>query len=245
MRTLLGERYAPITTSVGFLHLGLDESVRALESWRRRLYDEVKVTELAAGFPEVLHRLEPLVGGARPRELLVEVAGGWTAYFDCGLQGTDAVSAIGHLASAIPCSGLVIMAAPHTLGRRGLRHGQYGSVQFELFGPNATYFLNYVRSIVVAHDGSRWIFETSGQVQPFEEPEAYRSRRIRDRFTSSMLERYCRALGVDPFNEAAYGPRAVLIESSVVIPADGYIMTLQQVQDWLEIVPGLAEGLPG
>jgi len=120
-----------------------------------------------------------------------------------------------------------------------------GAVQFELFGPLDTEFLNYVRAISVVFDGSRWQFTTTGTEQGFEVVEAYRARRLRDRFTSGTLERYCRALGLEVFDPGFYGPEAVFVESAVPMAPDALVLTLQQVQDWMEIVPGTADNLPG
>src|SRR3970282_875427 len=94
----------------------------------------------------------------------------------------------------------------------------------------------------------RWRLAANGTVQPFEEVDAYGSRRVRDRFTSEMLERYCQALGIDVFNPGFYGPGSVFMESEVPTApgaVGGAVMTLREVQAWLEIVPGMAEGLPG
>lgn len=171
-------------------------------------------------------------------------AGKWTAYFDNLLHGTDAISAIGHLSRELRCHGLAITSVPHTIGRSDSRRGRPGAVQFTLFGPLPTHFLNYVRAIEVVYD-DRWIFGTSGTEQPFEEIEAYKSRRKRDRFTSEMLDRYCKALGVDVFNPDAYGPDSFFIENDEDISPDSYVMTLAEVQEWLEIEPGMARDLPG
>ena len=89
MRTLMSEQYAPITSSIGFLEAPIDEVARELQTWRESLCPAVTVTRLCEGFPDALSRLEPLTGGSRPRELLV-AAGGWTAYSDNSLLGTDA-----------------------------------------------------------------------------------------------------------------------------------------------------------
>jgi hypothetical protein len=246
MQTLLSERFAPTTSSIGFLRLGLDEAVEALTGWRRSIVaGTVSTEELEGGFPECLKSLEPLTSGEPPRELLVEASDGWTAYFDCFLQGTDAVSVIGYLSRAAGCQGLAINVVPHTVGKPGVRHGRYGSVQFEMFGPLRTEFLNYVRTVWVAHDGSGWAFGASGTEQWFEEVEAYRARRIRDRFNSEMLGRYCKALDLDVFDPKAYGPRAVLVRTEVKVPPDGKVMSLAEVQQWLGIVPGMADALPG
>jgi len=194
---LLDEQLAPITKAVGFLELPLESAVQGMESWLRSLYDRVE-REPVSGFPEMLHRLEPLTGGSRRRQLLV-AAGRWTAYFDCALRGTDPFSPIGHLSQTLLCQGLTIRCTPHTIGVPGAVHGRSGAVQFQLLGPLKTQFLNHVRGIEAIYDG-KWHFPVSGTQQAFEEPEAYSARRVRDRFTSAMLERYCQALGVDVFN---------------------------------------------
>lgn len=244
MKTLLDERYAPVTSSVGFLEVPLPEAVAALEEWRRSLYSSVASPPAAGGFPEALFGLEPLTSGARPRELLV-AAGSWTAYFDNSLQGTDAISAIGVLSRRLKCQGLAIEAVPHTIGLPGVQKGRSGAVQFTLFGPVETAFLNYVRTVSVVFDGSRWVFNANGTEQAFEDVASYAARRVRDRFTSEMLERYCQELGVNVFDAATYGPDSVLIESEVTMPANGAVMTLREAQEWLEITPGFAQQLPG
>ena len=244
MRTLLSERFAPITSSIGFLDLPLDEAAKGLERWRRSLYPKTRVERSPDGFPQVLRRLEPLTGGSVPRELLV-TAGQWTAYFDCSLRGTDAAPPISYLARQLRCRGVAITSQPHTEGMPGIRDGRYGAVQFQLFGPAQTDWLNYVRTLSVTYDGSRWEFDASGIPQEFEEPDAYRSRRVRDRFTSEMLERYCKALGIDAFDPAFYGPDSFFLESDVVMAEGGLVLSLEEVRAWLEIVPGMADDLAG
>lgn len=246
MQTLLNERFAPTTSSIGFLRLKLDEAVEALTEWRQSLVPEkVSSEEVKTRFPDCLGALEPLTAGARPRELLVEASDGWTAYFDCSLRGTDAVSAIGYLTRKAACQGLAVETVPHTAGTPGVKNGRYGSVQFQMFGPLKTHFINYVRTIAVAFDGSRWVFSANGTEQWFEKTEAYHSRRVRDRLTSEMLGCYCKALDLDVFNADAYGPRSILVESEVKMPSDAPVLSLTEVQRWLEIVPGMADALPG
>ena len=76
-----------------------------------------------------------------------------------------------------------------------------------------------------------------------EETATYDNRRVRDRFTSAMLERYCQSLGIDVFKPSAYGPSGVLIESPVSLPSNGNVMSLLEAQAWLEIVPGAADDI--
>ena len=181
--------------------------------------------------------MEPLTAGARPRELLVEASNGWTAYFDSSLNGTDAVSTVGYLCEELGCEGVAVDSVP-TTPESGDRPARFGGVQFQLFGPERREFLNYVRTVSVTYDGERWEFSATGDVQPFEETETYRERRIRDRFTAEMLERYCRGIGIDVFNPKAYGPRAVLVTSDVAMPPNGQVLSLADAQKRLGIEPG-------
>jgi hypothetical protein len=245
MRTLLGEQFAPITSSPRFLRLGLDEVVRALTDGRRSIVPgSADAREIPDGFPDCLSRLEPLTTSRRPRELLVAMRGEWTAYFDCGLHGTDAVAPVGYLARADGCDGLAIRSRPSTASLPGVKDGRLGGVQFELFGPTRTEFLNYVRTVSLIFD-SHWEFDVGGTPQSFEETEAYHARRVRDRFNSQMLERYCQALGVDVFNPDAYGPGAVLVTSRLVGEPRGPVLSLAEAQVYLGIVPGEADRFPG
>ncbi|MDP9459352.1 MAG: hypothetical protein M3Q22_03555 [Actinomycetota bacterium] len=244
MRTLLGHRLAPVTSQIGFLRLPLEDAGRALAQWRRGLYGDVDARPVAGPLPGLVRRLEPLTGGSRARELLLRTAApDWTAYLDCSLTGTDADSVVGHLSRTLLCQGLVATAVPHTLDRAG--RGRYGAVQFTLLGPLQTGFLNIVRSVSVAHDGSRWRFDADGTEQDFETPDRYTARRVRERFTSDMLAGYCAALGVRPFDEDFYGPDALLFTSPVPTAPDGKIMTIEQAQAFHGIDPDRDAQTPG
>ena len=244
MRTLCSERLAPTTSSIGFLELPLEQAAHHLANWRRTLHSSVSLTPLTGDLSTLVPYLEPLTGGSRPRELLIEAGRTWTAYLDCSIRGTDAVSTVGYLSRTVPCQGVAIRSAPH-IAANGSRPARVGAVQFELFGPLSTEFLNYVRTVSVTFSGSKWQFSATGTEQAFEEISAYRSNRVRDRFTSEMLERYCRAIGIDPFVGESYGPNAVLLESTASAASGGHVMSITDVQGWLGIEPGASDGLPG
>lgn len=243
--TLLADRFAPSTSAIGFLRLPLPAAAEGLAGWRRQLHGRVEVTNLSGDLPSMLRFLEPLTLAAAPKELLIQTAGEWTAYFGGSALGTDAVSTIGYLAGSLRCQGLAIAAVPHTWGTGLETPGRFGAVQFQLFGPEQTEFLNYVRTISVTADGNRWRFDANGAVQEFERTEAYSARRIRDRFTSEMLAQYCRALGVEPFAEEAYGPVGVRVASAMRLPPHTAHLTFAQAQARLGIVPGVAEDVSG
>ncbi len=68
-------------------------------------------------------------------------------------------------------------------------------------------FENADRSLWLANGGSRYEFIHHGHELPFEETQNYTARRVRERFTPDMLERYCAALGIHPWEETYYGER--------------------------------------
>lgn len=116
----------------------------------------------------------------------------------------------------------------------------------------------HVRSIGAVNDGGRWTFDLVGEPQDFEDEANYIARRKRDRFTSTLLQQYCRAMGVDLFNPDLYGPKGALVESLRYIdkyssvPAEVQprrspvkVMTLAEAQARRGIEPGEARRLPG
>ncbi len=116
------------------------------------------------------------------------------------------MSAMSYMAETLGCRGMRIGAVPHTLHKD---RGRYGIVALEVYGPQRTHWLNYVRTLYAMNDGGRWAFGQSGEPFPFEKQEQYQARRVRDRFTFDMLEEYLRQLGLSPFEEDFYLPEGV------------------------------------
>jgi len=152
----------------------------------------------------------------RRRYLFVPTDSEWVAYFDNGWRGTDAASVVSSMAQKLKCEGLRVVAVEDGSVYPGLSSGgAYGASIFELYGPNNTDFLNYIRTIACANDGGRWVFHQGGTPFPFEDQTSYRARRIRDRFPLSLLRQYLGELHVRAFEEGFYmppGSNAVLIE---------------------------------
>lgn len=110
-----------------------------------------------------------------------------------------------------------------------------GSVQLELFAPERREFLNYERSISAAYD-AKWKFSTAGTIQPFEDTDRYKARRIRDRFTPEMLKEYCAALGVRPWDVDYYSSEAVLLSIDQPLPTQSREYSLEESRQLLGIV---------
>jgi hypothetical protein len=205
---LLGGRLAPLTFSVGFLEQPLGQIADVYLPWTRKNHGRVTATPVEGDLATVLSQLEPLVTPPR-RTLFVATASPWTAYFDNGSHGPDPRPPISYLALQLRCRGLHTTCVRNTMRKdesTGKWRGVYGAVQFEMFARERREFLNCERAVGVTNDG-RWIFDDSGTPQPFEESERYSARKITDRFTPEMLERYCAALGIRLFDETFYsGP---------------------------------------
>ena len=78
--TLLSDRLAPVTSSIGLLQMPLSDAAQALAEWRRDLHGTVRVVEVSGDLPTLIRYLDPLTLRVRPRELVVSVGDGeWTA----------------------------------------------------------------------------------------------------------------------------------------------------------------------
>ncbi|KFE64465.1 hypothetical protein [Hyalangium minutum] len=215
---LLEDRWAPVTSEMGFLELSAEQAARGFATWQQALEADrgvtVGVRPVSGSLQQVLSSLLPLTGGESRRYLFIPTHSAWTAYVESQWTGTDASSAMGYLSRTLGCRGLRVVAVPHTL-RKG--QGRYGAVILEVYAPYDMAGLNYLRTLYAANDGGRWVFGQSGEPFPFEKPEHYQAHRVRDRFTFDMLKDYLRHLGLSPFEEDFYLPKgapALLVEKT-------------------------------
>jgi hypothetical protein len=223
---LLDDAYAPVTSRIGFLRAPLDEVAEGLRAWRAEIHGAAEAVRLPGDLVEGIGRLEPLTGGVRPRELLVATtAPGWTAVLDNGVQGGDQVTTVGFLARRLMLQGVVVLSISDRKATAAVPE-RFGGRQLELFAPVPTDVLNYVRTISVVRDQSRWRFDANGTVQDFEDDAAYQRRRIADRFTPKMLVAYTAALGLRPFDAGFYPGPCVLVTNPAIPPSGASVLTL-------------------
>jgi len=232
---LLEDRWAPVTSTMGFLELGAKQAAQAFATWQEGLMTprgiSVEVLPVTGTLEHVLSRLLPLTSGETQRELFIPTRSTWTAYLENGWTGTDAASPMRYMARWLSIRCLRVVAVPHTL--RGDR-GRYGSVMLGVYGPEQLGKIsNTVRALAAANDGGRWVFEQSGEPFPFEQVEQYQARRVRDRFTFEMLKDYLRHLGLAPFEEDFYMPPgscAWLIQKTGPFTTVGREYTLEEAR---------------
>jgi hypothetical protein len=232
---LLDDRWAPVTSEMGFLEARAEYAAGSHAAWQRGLLAphgvSVEVRPVTGSLEQVLSSLLPLTDSETQRHLFIPTRSTWTAYVANGYRGTDAASAMDVMARRVGCRSLRVVAVPHTY-RKG--QGRYGAVMLEMYGPqlNARHN-NTVRALAAANDGGPWVFHQSGEPFPFEKVERYQDRRVRDRFTFEMLKDYLRHLGLSPFEEDFYlpeGASAWLVEKTGPLVRARKEYTLEQAR---------------
>ena len=218
MKTLLDNRFAPLTFTWGFVESPFAQFTQAFLKWQHQLDEKfgtrTEHKRFRAALSEGLLGLDPLTTPS-DRYLLTETRSGWNAIFANGLRANDVVSPVGYLPIVLQCRGLDLTCVPdrsNVSDRNGLQ--VYGAVKFSIRGPDQTDWLNRIRSVSVWNDVGGWEFEAEGEAQPYEQIENYGKRRIADRFTPEMLESYCAALGIDLFNPDFYGEQSLLVHTT-------------------------------
>jgi hypothetical protein len=218
MNLLLNDRFAPITSTMGFIETDLQNAVGGFLRWQEPIQAPRGVvlgTRVIAGdLSSAVSALPPLTSVEARRFLFVPTAGSWVAFLDNGYRGTDATGPMAYLARTLGCRALRVVAVPHHEPRRenGAWRGRYGATILDLFGAEVRNHSNTIRSITMMNDGGKWTFDELGDPLPFEDREAYKARRVRDRFPLELLARYLKQLGLEPFDEQFYGAQAVLVE---------------------------------
>lgn len=192
-----GGPYFPTTQEIGFVEADIDRVIDTFIEWRCELGQKPIRTDVDGGFSEGIQALAPLTVGDRRRFVFFKCGPMWTAVFDNSASGTDATSLASYMAQRIGCRGLRVVATANC-------ERTYGATIFELYGPESTDFLNYIRTISATNDGGRWRFDTAGEALPFEDVSCYQKRRIREMFTPRMLAAYLSAIGVEAFDTANY-----------------------------------------
>jgi hypothetical protein len=122
-----------------------------------------------------------------------------------GYRGTDEKAPVAQLALRCQTTAVGIHWKPEPV--------RVASIGFSVFGPIPTDFSNHVRAVQLSRDGQKWHWVTTGTPQVYESLSSYEAPRVTNRFTPQLLDDYLRALGIDAFNDGAYGPDGLLVES--------------------------------
>ena len=222
--SLLGGVYRPATKSILFLEVSPVRFADWLEQWLRSHSEggRVRRRHLTGALSDALQHLAPLTAVAIRRRLIVPTRSSWAAYFDNSILGTDP-SPLAHFSSELSCRAVRMCcdaeATIFELYGAEEREGRYGVPT------------TWIRHVYAMNDGY-WTFDAAGEQQPFERPERYAERHIRDRFTPGMLRSYLAALGIRAFDEDFYMPNgeALLIEKDIPLYRRERAWTFEDVQ---------------
>ena len=228
--SLFNNRLAPLTYSIGFLNAPITDVASALTRFISEVGRARKVRKLSGSLENNLLRLQPLTGGNHPSLLLSSTtAPGWTAVFDADAHGQGVAQDVSMLAEELKVRGYYVASAlPSSITPRSL-----GGRQFRVLGPET--MLGTVRSIdLIENDPDRWHFAVGGEVQTYENLDAYANERYEQRFTEEMLLEYTAAVGLRPWDENFYTSPSYLITNTEP-PVLSY--TLDQARKELGLPP--------
>lgn len=208
MTALLDDRFSPTTRAIGLLARPLAD-VAADKRQLDAEYGHVWTFEEIAGpLPDLLRRLRPL-RAQMVNELLVDCRGSWTAVFDDTLGGSDPWETLVVLAERLGCTALYVAFVP--LEDQPHEGALHATAELTVLEPSGDEEAWPVRVVGGSFDGTSWTWREEGDPLAFEDLDGYAAPAVVDRLPLDLLRRYCRGLGVTPFDEDFYGDRAVLI----------------------------------
>ncbi len=215
---LLDGKLEPITSEFGFVQAPYEtvvawwaerESSVCESGTHGRRANLIAARRVDGGLEASLRSLLPLTAVERRRTLILPTASDWTAVFDSGWRGGDAAR-LSYAAAQIRCQAVRVVSTTDV--KIGRSYCRYGARIFELYGPEKTSFLNYVRAICVANDGGRWRMDVFGAPLPGEDAAWFEPRQARARFHEEHLNTLLRSIGIEAFDDRFYGSGGTLIE---------------------------------
>lgn len=238
------ERYYPVIDNIGFLEVDPKIASKSYLDWQiliNRGWNSVRQKQVEGKFDDVFGSLFPLRGDATRTLFVPTMSTRWTAIFGNSVAHMDIASPIGVLSEITGARSIIASFIPHSyrkIGKnvegRDISSGRYGGTQLQIIDPKiAPGPLHYLRVVSAVNDGGPWSFRVSGMQQAFEEPDAYKAKKVRDRFTPEMLDRYLKAMGISAFDPGFYmpaGSQAILVEKSGKIDQGAKDFTLEEAR---------------
>lgn len=175
--------------------------------WLHGALGTVKWHRTPASFNTISGLLE-VVGRTPVNDVKVVMKfGDWTALVTNGPLGSDVGMIPSLAARELNCLAIRAIANPPS-------SVMLCATILDVYDPRSTDSpVRMRRSIACADEGFRWVFETRGAPFEFEDVASYSARRVRDRFTPTMLERYLYELGLP-------GDDALALGTAVIVRAD-------------------------
>lgn len=131
--------------------------------------------------------------------------GFWAILLNNSPLGTDVGVVPSYAARELHCRAIRVVSVGD--------ENEFPARLINVYGPDGVPPLALERSIVVARDGDKWVFETSGKPFAFEDVAAYSRRLKSSRLSHEMILDYLRSLGV-PLNTEPDWRRAIVLGRS-------------------------------
>lgn len=187
---MLVDKWHPVTHDFGLIQAPLEDVVSAYISWQKGQGTAHIRRDINTNLEDAFESLAPLA--RRPtRKLFVSTTSDWVAFYQNGVQGSDPYPVMCQLASQLNVFAMRVCStetpwianiwevyASESMG--GSPEGRF-------------------RTVAVAKDGARWIFDQLGEPYSFERPQCYRLTHKSDRFTRDMLCEYVSHFNIHPF----------------------------------------------
>jgi hypothetical protein len=203
---LLGNRLAPITSTIAFVSCDVEVAAQALGTVASNYpRATVRAAEVPGTLAEVLGKLLPLRTPIESKYLVMPTKSTWTALFSNNVSGMDTNSwPHATIARAVGCQTAVFSLYPSSAEALVGGSSQPAS-QFILGGPSPAGPTGFQKRAVylVSTDG-KWEFGQFGDPLSGEPVDAYRRSRLRDRLGVSELNQVAGILGISPFDHSFY-----------------------------------------
>jgi hypothetical protein len=203
---LLRKQIGILGTSLGLIKASAKDSADQFQRWQTeigKVHGYSMVSECISGdINSNLLKLFPLTAPVRTKYLFLPTnSSEWTAYFDNGVLGTDAVGLMSVMAQKLSTLTIRVTCSPNTMPSKVFSEtrGSYGANILEVYNSQGVR-----RVIYCANDGGKWKFGQSGEPFDFENMPQYLTRRISEKFTEEMLRNYLSNLAVDALDDSAY-----------------------------------------
>jgi hypothetical protein len=219
-------KYAPVTTKFTVLRTGLDRVYNFWIEWHRRNWEvngfKLEIQHFEGALSNKLDAMLPL---DNKQILLTETKDGRLAIFENSSVGSGSTDA-NYLANSFKLEKINFTFVHDGMAGKLKR---IGSTQFYWvdYDSEVVNGWRYTRSrYIAAHKESRWEWDEHGTPFPWEETEAYSAKRIKDRLTPEMVERYAKHMGIDLFDPDYYSGRGVIVRLGPPPAADDPAMAL-------------------
>lgn len=130
----------------------------------------------------------------------------WVAYFDNSVRGGDPSATLELAARDLNTQAVLVGARPFVSDNSNDPLGAY-QFWYMLGGGDEARTIDLIQESA----GPHYHFEEQGPLQDWELPEQYRSVNLNERFDLELLEKYCKALGLDVYDTGFYAGPCVII----------------------------------